>query len=520
MEHETGAVAPFEKNLEVWRQLWRVVERSDLLVQIVDSRNPLLFHCPDVDVYVKEVHPCKQSVLIVNKADLIPEYVRVQWGRYFDSIHLPFVFFSAKASSQVIDQELEKKENQAGDSGKGDEAEEAEKEEEKEEEEEEKPTWRTRNAFAGLEFDDSSDDSSDESSEEETDSEANDQAAEAEPAEPTSQPSTEPSDKPSAEPSAEPSIASDIRNYATDDILEPSAEPSAEPSTEPSSEPSGEPSASELFGPADASALESLRCTAEEQQRYRIHSREEVLAFLEKRTQEAFEAVKAYDLAHPSGSASPDFAERRAVVGMIGFPNVGKSSLINVLLGVSATSHGAVRVAVGATPGKTKHLQTVVLSDSLLLCDCPGLVFPVFMNTKADLLFNGVLPASNMRDYISRRLQQTIYPRPHSPRLPARGARRARARLPHQAGPPPARPAQRRAPPAPAPRGGLQAARVHGLQPQRRERAARSHRDSQGRPQRRAALVDSAAQSRRHSAEPRRLLRRARGGHGPQRDER
>lgn len=43
VEHDTGAVAPFEKNLEVWRQLWRVVERSDCLVQIVDCRNPLLF---------------------------------------------------------------------------------------------------------------------------------------------------------------------------------------------------------------------------------------------------------------------------------------------------------------------------------------------------------------------------------------------------------------------------------------------------------------------------------------------
>lgn len=36
-------VTPFEKNLEVWKQLWRVVERSDLLIQIVDARNPLLY---------------------------------------------------------------------------------------------------------------------------------------------------------------------------------------------------------------------------------------------------------------------------------------------------------------------------------------------------------------------------------------------------------------------------------------------------------------------------------------------
>jgi large subunit GTPase 1 len=34
---------PFEKNLEVWRQLWRVVEKSDILIQIVDARNPTLY---------------------------------------------------------------------------------------------------------------------------------------------------------------------------------------------------------------------------------------------------------------------------------------------------------------------------------------------------------------------------------------------------------------------------------------------------------------------------------------------
>ena len=36
-------VTPYEKNLEVWRQLWRSLERSDMAIQIVDARNPLLF---------------------------------------------------------------------------------------------------------------------------------------------------------------------------------------------------------------------------------------------------------------------------------------------------------------------------------------------------------------------------------------------------------------------------------------------------------------------------------------------
>ena len=35
LEEQEGLVlTPFEKNLEVWRQLWRVLERSHLVVQV------------------------------------------------------------------------------------------------------------------------------------------------------------------------------------------------------------------------------------------------------------------------------------------------------------------------------------------------------------------------------------------------------------------------------------------------------------------------------------------------------
>ena len=42
-EETDCVVTPYEKNLEFWRQLWRVIERSDLIVQIVDCRHPLMF---------------------------------------------------------------------------------------------------------------------------------------------------------------------------------------------------------------------------------------------------------------------------------------------------------------------------------------------------------------------------------------------------------------------------------------------------------------------------------------------
>ena len=52
----TTALTPFEKNIEVWKQLWRVVEKSDILVQVVDGRDILFFRCDDLEKYVVETH--------------------------------------------------------------------------------------------------------------------------------------------------------------------------------------------------------------------------------------------------------------------------------------------------------------------------------------------------------------------------------------------------------------------------------------------------------------------------------
>jgi ribosome biogenesis GTPase A len=89
----------------------------------------------------------------------------------------------------------------------------------------------------------------------------------------------------------------------------------------------------------------------------------------------------------------------RLCVGMLGYPNVGKSSVINTILGVSKSTHGVVRVGVSSTPGKTKHFQTLMVNDELMLCDCPGLVFPSFMNSTGEMLCAGILPYNQMRDY-------------------------------------------------------------------------------------------------------------------------
>ncbi len=55
-------------------------------------------------------------------------------------------------------------------------------------------------------------------------------------------------------------------------------------------------------------------------------------------------------------------------VGIVGFPNVGKSSLINSLMRSRA-------VGVSAMPGFTKTLQEVILDKNIRLIDSPGVVF-------------------------------------------------------------------------------------------------------------------------------------------------
>ncbi|PWW71790.1 hypothetical protein C7212DRAFT_360348 [Tuber magnatum] len=64
-------MAPFERNLEGWRQLWRVIESRDLVVQIADARNPLMFCCEDLERYVKEVDQRRTNLLLVNKANMM-----------------------------------------------------------------------------------------------------------------------------------------------------------------------------------------------------------------------------------------------------------------------------------------------------------------------------------------------------------------------------------------------------------------------------------------------------------------
>ncbi|CAK0878500.1 unnamed protein product, partial [Prorocentrum cordatum] len=88
-------LTPYERNLDFWRQLWRCCERSDLLVEIVDARDPHFYHSRDLGRYVRELGGTKRLVLLVNKADYLTVEQRCRWADYYQKRGVDVLFFSA-----------------------------------------------------------------------------------------------------------------------------------------------------------------------------------------------------------------------------------------------------------------------------------------------------------------------------------------------------------------------------------------------------------------------------------------
>lgn len=361
---QNKVISPYERNPAYWKQLWRTIERSDVVLEILDARNPLMFRSRSLEKLITENERVLQVVM--NKTDFLSSAQQEDWRAYFERENVDVIFYSALLELQK--QQVE-------------------------------PTTTKLNKEFLKTLNDAT------SSDEESNNDATG------------------SDKESKNQKCRYPEFEDQNSIpppeGTDLMMDLEA-----------LELHFENLSTELLGNKVASRAVALRVhdywsslieTLTRMQRFEFYTEIATLVNetiqkhdseihnsgssetdddeskeppLVKLTLAQKTAAKGMfeSLVGPRTSLLPSESGERLVIGTIGFPNVGKSSLINSLL------RGRSRVGVSRTPGKTRHLQTLNLDTiSITLCDCPGLVVPTWATSREELVINAVMSPDTFR---------------------------------------------------------------------------------------------------------------------------
>ncbi|KAJ3235178.1 Guanine nucleotide-binding-like protein 1 [Chytriomyces hyalinus] len=323
----------FEHNLEVWRQLWRVVEISDIVLFVVDARHPVLHFPPTLFDYVVTKMK-KKLVLVFNKIDLIDAPTLEAWIRYFESrypgLHTAsFSIYPPEAHLQQPPPHASTSNPQSADI---------------------QPYTRAKlskrvaryiravgvstvlKACRDVELFDSK------------------------------------------------GVAVDWEAMIRD---EEEVKARRELEAMQKRAVSAENEVDEVYGGDGGGGREGKGGRRERLRR----EREQMLSSVETNAAEKAVSSETSDSEDDAPVEKPSHEEENdrdprtdmITIGLIGHPNVGKSSLINGIVGRKV-------VSTSSTPGHTKHFQTIHLNKTVRLCDCPGLVFPAVLEKPVQIL--------------------------------------------------------------------------------------------------------------------------------------
>ena len=380
----------FEHNLQVWRQLWRVCEMSDVLVISADARHPLFHFPPSLYRYVVDMG--REVVLVLNKVDLIDGDTLKGWVEWFKRKFpaLEVVCFSSFPNGEAVvsdEVDLTKKRRVKRETGKrtpagvtdlmallerklreklakAKQAEKAKAEEERKED----PQGGTAPT--------PSSDSQPQRSRGRSRVKDSTGAVPAAPKEP------ERKEAPVTEESAD-----DAEQTAASSAATPQGQATTTPSpAEVSGASAQRPSRQKARLTASTNAAASTSSPPADVSTIAADAADGDANDPTEQSEEDDELVTL----HAPAPVRPSRASI-LIVGVIGHPNAGKSSLLNSLFGRAV-------VSASDTPGHTKHLQTLALTPTIAVVDSPGLVFPAVDMPRELQALCGIFPIQQLRE--------------------------------------------------------------------------------------------------------------------------
>ena len=70
----------------IWGELYKVIDSSDVVIHVLDVRDPLGTRCRTVEKHIREEAPHKHLVFLLNKVDLVPTWVTVSPINHFHTL--------------------------------------------------------------------------------------------------------------------------------------------------------------------------------------------------------------------------------------------------------------------------------------------------------------------------------------------------------------------------------------------------------------------------------------------------